>query len=171
VYVRSDSCHRKEDGTNVVPVHFFLSQNVYQYNSKNLIISYSVAISVTVLAVCLGLYSLKYNGVAHSSNFSAILGTTRNPELDKYVRGHSLGTFGGSRGQSVGKGDDAYQTAVEKGARLRFGELVGGKGERVESKNGSIVEVSECGDDEVARHIGFGSVENVMMIKKGGKYV
>jgi hypothetical protein len=130
-----------------------------------------VAIGVTVLAVIVGLYSLHFNGVAHSSNFSAILGTTRNPELDKYVRGHSLGVFGGSRGQGIGKGDNIYQMELERGARLRFGELVGGKGDKHVSKNGSIISVEAGRDDEAARHIGFGSVENVAMIKKGGKYV
>jgi hypothetical protein len=156
-----------------VEVLHFRSINVYQYNSKNLIISYSMAIFFTLVGLIIGFYSFSFNGVAHSSNFSAIVGTTRNPDLDKYVRGHSLGVFGGSRGQGIGKGDDQNQMELEKRARLRFGELVGGEGARGRkgSESGNTTEVEDGVNDGITRHVGFGSVENVAMIKKGGKYV
>ncbi|EPE27565.1 hypothetical protein GLAREA_04356 [Glarea lozoyensis ATCC 20868] len=169
----SDSSFLTENATDI-EVHHFKTINVYQYNSKNLIISYSIAIFVTLFGVLLGFYSLDFNGVAHSSNFSAIIGTTRNQELDKYVKGHSLGVFGGSRGQGIGKGDNSYQMALEGSARLRFGELVAGEGARTRKGSGSRSRSSsifEVGTEDGTRHIGFGSVENVAMIKKGGKYV
>jgi hypothetical protein len=55
---------------------------MYQYDSRNLILSYGIAIFVTLLGVSLGLYSFHTNGVSHSMAFSAVVGTTRNPALD-----------------------------------------------------------------------------------------
>jgi hypothetical protein len=87
------------------------------------------------------------------------------------VKGHSLGVFGGSRGQGIGKGDNSYQMALEGSARLRFGELVAGEGATRRKGNASGDTLDGDGDEDGTRHIGFGSVENVAMIRKGGKYV
>ena len=55
---------------------------MYQYNSRNLILSYSIAIFATIVGVALGLFSFHTNGVSHSTAFSAVVATTRNPGLD-----------------------------------------------------------------------------------------
>ncbi|TVY51811.1 hypothetical protein LSUE1_G010187, partial [Lachnellula suecica] len=96
--------------TNPSPIQVttFKSTNIYHYNSRNLILSYSIAICLTLLMLLLGLYSLLSNGVAHSASFSALITTTRNSRLDELSRGHSLGAL----------------PLDEKvlGAELRFGE-------------------------------------------------
>jgi hypothetical protein len=74
-------------------VTYFTTRNIYSYDSKNLIISYSVAVFFTLLALSLGSYSFRYNGVAHSTRFSALAATTRNLELDAFSKGHSFGAL------------------------------------------------------------------------------
>jgi hypothetical protein len=44
--------------------------------------SYGITFLLTTQSVCLGLYAFHINGVAHSTYFSAIIATTRNPGLD-----------------------------------------------------------------------------------------
>jgi len=92
----------------------------------------------------LGFYSFD-NGVAHSTAFSAVLATTRNSALDALSKGHSLGSL--PLDKSV------------KGVRLRFGELMEGT-EKVVDEDGAVV-----------KHIGFGLQDDVLRLKKGGKYV
>lgn len=84
--------HRKPNATTV-PVLTFPTQNIYRYDSHNLILSYSIAAFFTILCACVGFFALHYNGVAHSTAFSAIIATTRNRELDEVSRGHSLGAL------------------------------------------------------------------------------
>ena len=125
----------------LVDVNHFKSINIYQYDSHNLIISYSIALFLTLLIICLGFYSLHSNGVAHSTSFSALITTTRNPRLDTLSRGHSLGAL-----------------PLDKrvlGAKLRFGELNEGGG--------------DWGAGET--HLGFGFAENVGMLRRRGRYV
>jgi hypothetical protein len=94
--------------------------------------------------VCVGFFALHYNGVAHSTAFSAIAAATRNPELDVVSRGQSLGAL----------------PLKDTGLKMRFGELVGAtvKGDEIEGR-------------ETASHIGFGAADNVLNLRKGGKYV
>ena len=94
-----------------MPVTFRKTHNIYEYDSRNLIISYSVVILLTLLGIALGIFSFLDNGVAHSSAFSAIVATTRNPHLDIMSEGHSLGALP----------FDEHASRV----KLRFGELVG----------------------------------------------
>jgi hypothetical protein len=107
--------------------------------------SYSVAIFFGLVALCVGFYSFLDNGVAHSTAFSAMMATTRNPELDMLSTGHSLG---------------AVPLATEMaGVKLRFGELVTSGG----------LELPKEGY-RGARHIGFGLEYDVLELRKGGKY-
>ena len=68
------------------------SVNIFQYNSRPLIASYALAVMTTTLVFALGIYSLRANGVGHSSSFSGIFCATRNPYLDQLAKGHSLAT-------------------------------------------------------------------------------
>ncbi|KUJ06311.1 uncharacterized protein LY89DRAFT_633084 [Mollisia scopiformis] len=137
----SSSDLTSQNSTNV-PVLYATTRNVYQYNSRNLIISYSIAIFFALISLCVGFYSVLANGVVHSTAFSAMMATTRNSELDMLSTGHSLG---------------AVPLATEmSGVKLRFGVLV---------KNGVVEE-----DRDGARHIGFGFEEDVLQLRKGGKY-
>lgn len=119
------------------------TRNVYKYDRRNLIISYSIALSFTLLCLCVGFFALKFNGVIHSTAFSAIIATTRNIELDELLSGHSLGAM----------------PLKHPNASLRFGEL---------AKEG---EKGWSGASGESRHIGFGESENILSLRKGQKYI
>ncbi|KAF7881782.1 uncharacterized protein EAF02_006470 [Botrytis sinoallii] len=71
----------KQNATNV-PVTFTNSTNVFSYSPKYLYLPYGIAIFFTCLSSILGLYAFYTNGVVHSTALSAIIATTRNPDLD-----------------------------------------------------------------------------------------
>ncbi|KAE8441017.1 hypothetical protein EG329_006108 [Mollisiaceae sp. DMI_Dod_QoI] len=68
--------------TTTANVTYFPTHNMYQYNNFKLISPYSIATFATLLGVAVGLYSFRINGVSHSTAFSAVVATTRNPGLD-----------------------------------------------------------------------------------------
>jgi hypothetical protein len=82
------------------------------------------------------------NGVAHSNSFSAILSTTRNPDLDGLAKGRSLGTT--DLGKDFG------------GAKLKYGVIYPG---------------SMSDDQKQIGHVAFGLDSNVSLLKKGGLYI
>lgn len=129
-----------------VDVLSFPTQNIYRYARRNLIMSYSIAILFTVLCACAGFFALWFNGVAHSTAFSAIISTTRNHDLDAVSKGHSLGAL----------------PLEHTSTRLRFGELVG-EGEKKWDK--------QSGESGGARHIGFGAATKVRSLERGGRYI
>jgi hypothetical protein len=106
---------------------------MYQYDSRNLILSYGIAISVTLLGVSLGLYSFHTNGVSHSMAFSAVVGTTRNPALnviseyeDKELMAVRL-KLGPAHSNGVGKEKGFERDGDKRRKRLAF-VLEGGEG-------------------------------------------
>ena len=106
-----------------------------------------------MLCTCVGVFALYYNGVVHSTAFSAIIATTRNRELDEVSRGHSLGAI----------------PLGYTGMKMRFGVLHGEGEKRVnpwdETSN------TNQGDGLADPHIGFGSAERVQRLRKGGIYI
>lgn len=54
--------------------------------------SYSLAITISFLAILQGIRSVITNGFVHSSEFSAIMCTTRNKTLDNPARENSTNT-------------------------------------------------------------------------------
>ncbi|KAF5876371.1 uncharacterized protein Bfra_002776sa [Botrytis fragariae] len=66
---------------------------VYQYNLRTLILSYSIAGFKAFISIIIGIVSCISNGVAHSTAFSALVATTRNPELDALPKGHCMGSL------------------------------------------------------------------------------
>ena len=115
-------------------VTYHTKHNIYQYDNRNLIISYATALVLTFLGVGIGAFSFLDNGVAHSTAFSAVLVTTRNLTLDEMTVGQSLG--------AVPLDDDIARV------RLRFGEIAG-KGEGVRrvgfGLEGSVGEIYKGG--------------------------
>jgi hypothetical protein len=110
-------------------VTFYSSDNIYEYDSLKLIASYSAGILATILTVIIGCVAFRINGVAHDKSFSAIMTTTRNPDLDIMTAGHSLGPmsekldhtklrFGGIAGRAGGEG-------VKRAAFGRVGSVSG----------------------------------------------
>lgn len=62
--------------------------NVYTYNSRNLWISYGVALAFTFLACLLGCTTIYRNGASYSNLFSTVLRTTRRlQEFDSLLTG------------------------------------------------------------------------------------
>lgn len=136
----------------MLPVSLYTTRNIYEYDSRNLIISYSIAIVVTALAVCLGFYAFNYNGVAHSNSFTAVLATTGNPDFQNISRGHSLGALPMDK--------DILDMRVKFGVLRNVAE-------------GGFGFAADLNDKEQVHrtgHIGFGPVETVGKMIKGGKY-
>jgi hypothetical protein len=75
-----------------VPITLYGTGNIYTYDTKKLLISYGVMDFSAIIHTIIGLHSLYTNGVQHSTSFSSILFTTRNPELNTIAAGQSLGT-------------------------------------------------------------------------------
>jgi hypothetical protein len=97
-------------------------------------LSYCIAFLLTTPSVCLGLYALNINGVAHSTYFSAIIAMTRNPGLDVLP----------NRGNTFSLDSETSNPS------LRFGEdNVGMKGER--AALGMADEVTELKKDKFYR--------------------
>lgn len=102
--------------------------NYYQYRPLYLALPYGIGLLCVSIVAITGLYSIHVNGVSHSMNFSSILATTRNPNLDVLTRGASLGA-------------EPLKTDISK-VKLRFGPLL-------DSKSG------ERGNNEEGLHVGF----------------
>jgi hypothetical protein len=68
----------------------FSTPNIYAYDSTKLLISYGSGIVATLLCVLAGLLIFRSNGISHDTSFSAIMTTTRNPDLDRLSVGQSL---------------------------------------------------------------------------------
>lgn len=100
----------------LVPTTITTLVNVYTYDWRNLVISYAIAAALALGTVILGSFTFRRNGVSHASSFSAIVATTRNPDLDTLTKGQCLG--------AVPLSEDMGRT------RLRFG-MVGPATEKV----------------------------------------
>ncbi|KAF7897152.1 hypothetical protein EAF00_005380 [Botryotinia globosa] len=121
------------------------TRNFYVYHQLYLVLSYSIGFFLASLCGAIGLYSLHVNGVSHSNSFSAIMLTTRNPDLDVLAIGESLGS-------------DPLSKSV-KTPKLRFGPLLSQRGFEKRISNNS------------PRHVAFGLEGSVDALKKGGKYM
>ncbi|KAK3988799.1 hypothetical protein QBC44DRAFT_397347 [Cladorrhinum sp. PSN332] len=121
--------------------------NVYSYGSRNLIITYAVTCSMALAAVIIGLFSLFRNGVSHEIGFLTFLLTTRNPRLDNFTLGQSMGAMPHSKSVTDMK--------------LRFGLIKGNYG-------GDSSEYDLQGQ-EVTR-VGFGFEDEVQPLVKGMGY-
>lgn len=111
------------------------TRNVFWYNARNLLITYAIALGLTLVSVVVGARAFHYNGVSHSKNFSAMIQMTRNPTLDDVTRGQGLGR------QPL---DETF-----KKTKLRFGILA------------ASLESGEVGNVKPAK-IGFGTPEEII---------
>jgi hypothetical protein len=74
------------------PVTITAPQNIYHYDSRNLLISYAAGIAATIFAVIVGLMAIHSNGVCHSTSFSAIMTSTiGNRQMSDLSKGQSIG--------------------------------------------------------------------------------
>lgn len=72
--------------------HCYASEDIlaYYYNPKLLLIPYSAALLLSLVAFVIGVWVLRRTGMRTGGIFSQILVTTRNPMLDEIARGTSL---------------------------------------------------------------------------------
>ncbi len=84
---------------------------IWEYRPFWLVLSYSLAAGVALLAVLAGAYAMWKTGYGMEICFSTLLATTRNPEIDKLMEGYSL-----RRGSLLRRITET---------RLRFGEIKG----------------------------------------------
>jgi hypothetical protein len=127
------------------PVTITTPQNIYRYDSRNLIISYTIGIVATIFAVIVGVMSIYSNGVCHSTSFSAIMTSTSvNHQISELSRGQPLGVKPLSR------------TVAEK--KLRLGVI---------ARTDDEAEKDEWGDP--VNICGFGLEGTVTKLRKGKK--
>jgi hypothetical protein len=124
--------------------------NKYQYHPFYLLLSYGLALLFSSIAAMIGFWAMHLNGVSHSMNFSAIVATTRNPELDALTGRSSLGA-------------DPVENKAEN-VRLKFGPLLNHT-EELKDKGGADVRLTEK-----IPHIAFGLEEHVGRLRKGEIY-
>jgi hypothetical protein len=98
-------------GNATVKVTDLTLRNYYFYGGTTLLAAYMSAVAVAIASVVVGFIALRRNGVSQGTSFSSVLMTTRNPELDRLVTGHCLGS-------------EPLKDEIGK-VRLQFGEIEG----------------------------------------------
>jgi hypothetical protein len=133
--------------TKSIPGHVFSLTNVelYEYDMTNLLVSYAAVLLVTLIAMCVGIYSLLENGVYHDTTFSTFMATTRNIDLDTMSDGTCLG--------------DVKKIEQRK---LMFGMLIN---DRRTGSEESVPVNGETGSDYP--HAAFGLEGTVVRLRKG----
>ncbi|KAI1137382.1 hypothetical protein F5Y05DRAFT_389183 [Hypoxylon sp. FL0543] len=77
--------------TTLAPVMVSSPRNVFSYDRQTLLVSYLASILVTLGCIVVGCMALLSNGYTGSTNFSSVLLTTRNPDLDRLAENNTLG--------------------------------------------------------------------------------
>ncbi|KAI1765118.1 hypothetical protein GGR53DRAFT_491079 [Hypoxylon sp. FL1150] len=80
-----------EDVTTQAPVMVTSPMNFFSYNERYLLAAYLTAVSLTLVCMTVGLVALMDNGFTGSTAFSAVLLTTRNPDLDSLAENSHRG--------------------------------------------------------------------------------
>lgn len=127
------------------------TNNYYIYHPFWLLISYGLAFLFSIMSVAVGIHAIKSNGVVHSNSFSAIVATTRNPELDEILGRSCLG---------------AEPLRKDPGqCRLKFGPVL----DQVITGNFKSAEEESESQWQMERHshVAFGIEHNVGQLKKG----
>jgi hypothetical protein len=74
-----------EPSAEDIKVAYKITQNTYAYDSRNLFVSYGMAVSFALIAGIAGCASILSNGASYSNRFSTVLRTTRGQELEELV--------------------------------------------------------------------------------------
>jgi hypothetical protein len=74
-----------EDSADYIEIRYDTPQNTYAYDSRNLLISYGLAVGFALIAGIAGCASILSNGASYSNRFSTVLRTTRGHELEELV--------------------------------------------------------------------------------------
>ena len=128
--------------------------NIYHYNARTLIAVYATTAALAWYMVVLGVISLLQNGVAHDTNFSNFVASTRNERLDRLFRGACLGK--NPLGKELGE------------TKLMFGEQQ--EPLLAAAAAGGAVSGNDKNGEPVVGHATFGTEGTVRRLKKGGLY-
>jgi hypothetical protein len=74
-----------EPAAENITVQYERMQNTYTYNSRNLLLSYGLALGFALIAVVAGCASIWYNGACYSNRFSTIFRATRGQNMEELV--------------------------------------------------------------------------------------
>jgi hypothetical protein len=74
-----------EPAAENITLQYERMQNTYIYNSRNLLMSYGLALGFALIAVVAGCASIWYNGASYSNRFSTILRATRGQNMEELV--------------------------------------------------------------------------------------
>ncbi len=70
----------------------YYPQNIYTYQPRDLWLAYGIAVLSNIICLLIAMVALNQNGLSYSNNFTTILRTTRNQNLDVLVKeGESSG--------------------------------------------------------------------------------
>ncbi|KAF7960234.1 hypothetical protein EAE96_001832 [Botrytis aclada] len=127
------------------------TDNYYVYHPFWLLISYGLAFLFSIIAVAVGIHAIHSNGVVHSNSFSAIVATTRNPELDEFWGRSCLGA------DPLREDPGQY--------RLKFGPVL----DQGMTGNASSADENSESRWQMEKHsrVAFGIEQNVGQLKKG----
>ena len=117
---------------------------VHLYREQGLWIGYAIVAFISFMSLVIGSVSLYHNGVSSDTLFSRIMVTTRNPTIDQLSVGACLGS-------------DPFPKELAL-TRLRFGVLA--------SRTADL----PFDIQEKIEHVGFGTIEEITPLRKGGKY-
>jgi hypothetical protein len=67
------------------PVTVYYPQKIYTYQPFDLWFAYGIALLCNALCFLIGIIALHRNGLSYSNDFTTVLRTTRNPNLDLLV--------------------------------------------------------------------------------------
>jgi hypothetical protein len=139
----SDARYISPNGTKVA-VTTTKPVNVYHYNSRNLVLAYTIAFGMSTLAVALGLYVFVANGYLNrTANFSAILfATIRNPGLGSLIEQSATTVDAKKHHSTMFAGPEVLQMGLKYGALLD--DRVAG-GERRQDGEGDSTHVEAFG--------------------------
>lgn len=72
-----------EESAEGIEVMYHVTHDTYAYHSRNLLLSYGLAVGFALVAGVAGCVSIYYNGASYSNRFSTVLRTTRGQELEE----------------------------------------------------------------------------------------
>ncbi|KAI0436657.1 hypothetical protein F4803DRAFT_566673 [Xylaria telfairii] len=127
--------------TSSVPC--FVTENVlvWNYTPFWLVLSYSLALGLNIIAVIIGIYCFRKNGCSMNTTFSTFIVTTRSEDLSVLVKRQRLGNW------------PIDEEILD--ARVRFGELV----------------VPTDQSDPLPPRTAFAFPKNIQIITNPGKYL
>lgn len=117
-----------QDESTPVDVATSLTENIYAYHPRDLLLAYTLGALATLVCLAIGMSAIFRNHSAHSNSFSAILRATRNPDLDSLI---SDAETGGAEPLPKGLGETIVRLRKSNGGKgfevVSLGKSTGSK--------------------------------------------